>query len=61
MDYSARLKNRHLVDLIAYMKTSKKSIKPTDEEMNDGEQAEKDYMNQPEVEYKKIQEESEEN
>ena len=44
MDYSARLKNRHLVDLIAYMKTSKKSIKPTDEEMNDGEQAEKDYV-----------------
>jgi hypothetical protein len=44
MDYSARLKKRHLVDLIAYMKTSKKSIKPTDEEMNDGEQAEKDYV-----------------
>lgn len=37
MDFSARLKKRHLIDLIAYMKTSKKSIKPTDEELNDGD------------------------
>ena len=39
MDFSARLKKRHLIDLIAYMKTSKKPIKPQDEEMNESEQA----------------------
>lgn len=32
MDYSARLKKSHLTDLIAYMKTSKQTIKPADEE-----------------------------
>lgn len=37
MDFSARLKKRHLIDLIAYMKTSKKPIKPSDEEINEAE------------------------
>ena len=32
MDYSARLKKRHLTDLIAYMKTAKHPIKARDEE-----------------------------
>lgn len=32
MDFSARLKKRHLMDLIAYMKTSKATIKPSEEE-----------------------------
>jgi hypothetical protein len=35
MDYGSRLKRRHLMDLIAYMKTSKASIKPADEEQNE--------------------------
>ena len=39
MDYSARLKKRHLMDLIAYMKTSKASIKPHEEEANEAELA----------------------
>ena len=43
MDFSARLKKRHILDLIAYMKTSKKPIKPSDEEQNESEQAQKDY------------------
>jgi predicted PolB exonuclease-like 3'-5' exonuclease len=37
MDYSARLKRKHLIDLIAYIKTSKKPIKPADEEVNEPE------------------------
>ena len=44
MDFCARLKKHHLIDLIAYMKTSKKPIKPSDEEINEAEQAEKDYL-----------------
>ena len=37
MDFSARLKKWHILDLIAYMRTSKKPIKPTDEEQNEAE------------------------
>lgn len=44
MDHSARLKKKHLMDLIAYMKTSKHTIKPADEEENEKELAEKDYL-----------------
>ena len=44
MDFSARLKKRHLIDLIAYMKTSKHTIKPADEEENEKELAEKDFL-----------------
>ena len=44
MDFQARLKKKHLIDLIAYMRTSKKPIKPSDEEINEAEQAAKDYM-----------------
>jgi hypothetical protein len=44
MDFSARLKKRHLMDLIAYMKTSKAHIKPSDEEANESELAEKDFL-----------------
>jgi len=43
MDFSARLKKKHLIDLIAYIKTSKKPLKPADEEINEPEQASKDY------------------
>ena len=32
MDFSARLKKKHLMDLIAYMRTSKATIKPAEEE-----------------------------
>jgi hypothetical protein len=32
MDFSARLKKRHLMDLITYMKTSKATVKPAEEE-----------------------------
>lgn len=44
MDYSARLKKRHLMDLITYMKTSKHGVKPADEEDNESEQAQKDFI-----------------
>jgi hypothetical protein len=44
MDFSARLKKRHLMDLIAYMKTSKAQIKPADEEANESDQARKDFI-----------------
>lgn len=44
MDFQARLKKKHLIDLIAYMRTSKKPIKPSDEEINEAEQAQKDYL-----------------
>lgn len=44
MDFNARLKKRHLLDLIAYIKTTKKPIKPSDEEINEAEQAHKDYL-----------------
>ena len=43
MDFSARLKRRHLSELIAYLKTSKKPLKPADEELNEPEQASKDF------------------
>lgn len=32
MDYSQRLKKRHLTDLVAYLKTAKHSIKPVEED-----------------------------
>lgn len=44
MDFSSRLKKKHLIDLIAYLKTSKKPLKPQDEELNEPEQASKDYL-----------------
>ena len=34
MDYSARLKKKHILDLIAYLKTAKKQSRPVDEEEN---------------------------
>lgn len=32
MDYSARLKKKHLMDIIQYLKTSKAAMKVEDEE-----------------------------
>jgi len=42
MDFNARLKRRHLHDLVAYMKTSKAGVKAKEEEDNK-EEAEKDF------------------
>jgi hypothetical protein len=39
MDYSERLKKRHLTDLIAYLKTAKHAIKPLDDEHSESEAA----------------------
>jgi hypothetical protein len=42
MDFSQRLKKRHLMDLIAYMKTSKNPLRPADEE--DTDMAKQDFL-----------------
>lgn len=44
MDYSARLKKRHLTDLIAYMKTAKHPIKARDEEQAKTDEGFKEYL-----------------
>lgn len=44
MDYSARLKKRHLTDLIAYLKTAKNPTKPRDEEHASTEEGFKEYL-----------------
>lgn len=44
MDYSQRLKKRHLTDLVAYLKTAKHSIKPAEEDAGTSpEQAAREY------------------
>jgi len=43
MDYSQRLKKRHLTDLIAYLKTAKHPIKALDEEHAKTEEGEREY------------------
>ena len=44
MDYSARLKKRHLTDLIAYLKTIKHPIKPLDEEHARSDAGQREFL-----------------
>jgi len=44
MDHSARLKKRHLTDLIAYLRSAKHPVKPLDEEHAKTEEGFKEYL-----------------